>query len=55
MTRVLRITLLAPDIVEAILSRMREPEVKLARQLEAVPQCWERQRAPLSDFVQLVK
>ena len=55
MTRVLRITVLAPDIVEAILSGMREPEVKLAQLLEAVTQCWEVQRAPLSDVVQLVK
>jgi hypothetical protein len=34
MTRVLRLTLLAPDIVEAILDGKQGPEVTLARVLE---------------------
>ena len=43
MTRVLRLTLLAPDIVEAILDGKYGPEVTLARVLEPVPAEWERQ------------
>ena len=45
MTRVLRLTLLAPDIVEAILDGKQGPEVTLARVLEPFPVEWERQRA----------
>jgi hypothetical protein len=37
MTRVLRLTLLAPDIVEAILDGKQGPEVTLARVLEPFP------------------
>ncbi|MFC3615778.1 hypothetical protein ACFORG_18650 [Lutimaribacter marinistellae] len=37
MTRVLRLTLLAPDIVEAILDGHQGPEVTLARALEPFP------------------
>ena len=37
MTRVLRLTLLAPDIVEAILDGMQGPEVTLGRLLEPFP------------------
>ena len=37
MTHVLRFTLLAPDIVEAILEGRNEPEVTLARVLEPFP------------------
>jgi hypothetical protein len=37
MTRVLRLTLLAPDIVEAILDGRQSPEVTLARVLEQLP------------------
>ena len=40
MTRVLRLTLLAPDIVEAILNGKRGPEVTLARVLEPFPVEW---------------
>ena len=36
MTRVLRLTLLAPDIVETILDGKQGPEVTLARMLEPV-------------------
>ncbi|WP_397541383.1 hypothetical protein [Roseovarius salis] len=43
MTRVLRLTLLAPDIVEAILDGKQGPEVTLARVLEPLPLEWGRQ------------
>ena len=43
MTRVLRLTLLAPDIIDAILDGKQGPEVTLARVLELVPAEWERQ------------
>ncbi|WP_116653544.1 hypothetical protein [Pelagibacterium sediminicola] len=44
MTRVLRLTLLAPDIVEAILDGRHGPEVTLARMLEPFPLDWDEQR-----------
>ncbi len=40
MSRVLRLTLLAPDIVEAILGGTQGPEVTLARVLEPFPAGW---------------
>jgi hypothetical protein len=40
MTRVLRLTLLAPDIVEAILDGKQGPEMTLARLLEPFPLEW---------------
>ena len=40
MTRVLRLTLLAPDIVEAILDGRQRPEVTLARMLEPFSMGW---------------
>lgn len=43
MTRVLRLTLLAPDIVEAILDGKRFPEVTLAQVLEPFPVEWAAQ------------
>ena len=43
MTRVLRLTLLAPDIVEAIIDGKQGPEVTLARVLEPFPVVWEEQ------------
>ncbi len=43
MTRVLRLTLLARDIVEAILSGTRRPEVTLAQVLQPFPMEWEAQ------------
>jgi len=43
MTRVLRLTLLAPDIVEMILDGRKQPEVTLAVLLEPFPVEWERQ------------
>ena len=44
MTRVLRLTLLAPDIVEAILDGKQAPKTTLARVLEAFPVEWGNQR-----------
>ena len=43
MTRVLRLTLLAPDIVAAILDGRHGPAVTLARVFEPFPVVWERQ------------
>lgn len=43
MTRVLRLTLLAPDIVEAILDGKQGPEVTLTRVLEPFPLTWQHQ------------
>ena len=43
MTRVLRLTLLAPEIVEAIMDGKQGPEVTLARVLEPFPMEWEGQ------------
>ena len=43
LTRVLRLTLLAPDIVEAILDGTHGPEVTLARVLEPFPVGWSDQ------------
>ncbi len=40
MTRVLRVTLLAPCIVEAILNGRQDPAVTLARLMEGVPADW---------------
>lgn len=44
MTRVLRLTLLAPDIVKSILDGKQVTEVTLARVLEPFPVEWEGQR-----------
>jgi hypothetical protein len=44
MTRVLRLTLLAPDIVQAILDGTQGPELTLAQVLEPFPFDWQRQR-----------
>ncbi len=43
MTRVMRLTLLAPDIVETILNAAHAPELTLARDLEPFPAIWTRQ------------
>ncbi|MEQ9811846.1 MAG: hypothetical protein RLO50_03635 [Azospirillaceae bacterium] len=43
LTRVLRLTLLAPDIVEAIMDGKQGPEVTLARLLEPLPVEWGKQ------------
>lgn len=47
MTRVLRLTLLAPDIVEAILEGAQGPEVTLARVLEPMTVEWSEQPSNL--------
>ncbi len=47
MTRVLQLTLLAPDIVEAILNGRQGPEVTLTRLLEPVPVEWSQQPSNL--------
>ena len=44
MTRVLRLTLLAPDIVEAILDGRQGPEITLAQLLEPFPASWSEQK-----------
>lgn len=44
MTRVLRLTLLASDIVDAILDGTHEPKVTLARLMEGFPEEWDVQR-----------
>ena len=43
LTRVLRLTLLAPDIVAAILDGRQGPEVTLARLMEPIPAEWTEQ------------
>jgi hypothetical protein len=45
LTRVLRLTLLAPDVVEAILDGQQGTEVTLARLMEPFPLDWKRQIA----------
>lgn len=47
-TRVLRLTLLAPDLVEALLDARQGPEVTLVRLLEQLPENWAEQRQDLS-------
>jgi len=49
MTRLLRVTLLAPDIVEAILDGKQGPEVTLVRVLEPFPAKWEAQYEHFTD------
>ena len=44
MTRVLRLTLLAPDLVDAILDGTHGPKVTLARMLEPIPVEWQMQQ-----------
>ena len=44
MTRVLRLTLLAPDIVEVVLDGRQEPDVTLAKLLEPFPMGWQEQK-----------
>ena len=48
LTRILGLTLLAPDIVEAILDGRQGPEVTLVRLTEKLPGDWETQRDCLS-------
>jgi hypothetical protein len=44
-SRVLRLTLLAPDIVEAIMDGRQGPEITMKRLLEPFPVEWEQQPA----------
>ena len=44
-TRILRLTLLRPDIVETIMEGRQGPEVTLARLMDGFPEEWEGQRA----------
>jgi hypothetical protein len=44
MSRVLRLTLLAPDIIEAILDRRQPEDMRLEDLLGGFPVDWERQR-----------
>jgi hypothetical protein len=44
LTRVLRLTLLAPDIVDAILDGRQGPEVTLSNLLDPFPLDWDEQR-----------
>jgi hypothetical protein len=44
LTRVLRLTLLAPDIADKILEGRQGPDVTLARLMAGFPEEWERQR-----------
>lgn len=48
MTRVLRLTLLAPDIIEGILDGKQRPEVTLAQVLEPFPLTWQHQASHFS-------
>jgi len=48
MTRVLRLTLLSPNIVEAILDGKQGPEVTLSQVLKPFPLEWERQTHRIS-------
>jgi hypothetical protein len=47
MTRVLRLTLLAPDIVEAILDGRQGPEATLSQLLQPFPQLWQTQESAI--------
>lgn len=50
MTRVLRLALLAPDLVEAILNGQQGPEVTLTRVLEPFPAEWAEQPKHFARF-----
>ncbi|WP_018000092.1 hypothetical protein ACNKFW_01840 [Paracoccus sp. TD-10] len=44
LTRILRLTLLAPDIVDTILEGRQGPDVTLVRLMDGFPEEWESQR-----------
>jgi hypothetical protein len=44
LTRILRLTLLAPDIVDTILEGRQGPDMTLARLMDGFPEEWERQK-----------
>jgi hypothetical protein len=52
-TRVLRLTLLAPEIVEAILNGKQGHEVTLAIAIESIPAVWEVQKSTLGGRLKL--
>jgi hypothetical protein len=47
-SRILRLTSLAPDVVEAILEGRQPPAMTLAMLMQRLPVCWNDQRATLS-------
>ena len=47
LSRILRLTLIAPDIVEAILSGRQPRTLQLDDLLKPLPEAWEQQRAEL--------
>ncbi len=53
MTRVLRLTLLAPETVEAILDGRQGPEVTLANLMEPFPLDWKAQTCPAIGLKQM--
>ena len=49
-SRILRLTLLAPDIVESILDGRQPPTLTLGRVMKPYPLEWERQRKWIQDW-----
>jgi hypothetical protein len=47
--KMLRLTLLAPDIVEAILDGRQAADFGLSALLEPLPSIWEKQRATIAE------
>jgi hypothetical protein len=47
-SRILRLALLAPDIVEAILEGRTKPALMLERLERPLPACWDEQHGRLS-------
>jgi hypothetical protein len=50
LAKTLRLTLLAPDIVEAILDGRQSCSLDLPALLEAVPRLWDEQRSSLAEI-----
>jgi hypothetical protein len=50
-SRLLRLTLLAPDIIEAILDGSQPPSMTLTRLMRQVPVSWNEQRAAIYEFL----
>lgn len=50
MARILRLTLLSPDIVETILDGKQGPEITLSQLLEPLPTDWQSQRRGRNDL-----
>ena len=49
-SRILRLTLLTPDIVESVLDGRRPPTLTLGRLMKPYPLEWERQRKWIQDW-----